>query len=264
MSRITLTSELQDDYQRHFTACVIREERATEVETLVDAMWDNRNRYKKVGEPLNIPWFIVAVLHQADTGGDFTVHLHNGDPLTARTRHLPDGRPTQGEPPFAWEDSATDALRLRRVHLWPDWSIAGILFLLEGHGGWNYRRHRPEMPSPYLWNASTYYTRDRYVADGTWSETSVAQRVGVAVLLRRLAERGLAKFASTGRALEWPLLRYDETTVSPWVEALQRFLNTLPGIYVKIDSRAGPQTSAAFRQLTGIYLPGDPRNSMPD
>lgn len=264
MSRITLTPELQDDYQHRFTACVIREERAAEVDALVDAVWADRNRYKKVGEPLNIPWFVVAALHQMDTGGDFTVHLHNGDPLTERTQHLPDGRPVTGEPPFRWEDSASDALQLRHFELWTDWSIAGTLFLLEGHGGWGYRLHHPEVPSPYLWNASTHYTQGKYVTDDTWSETGVAQCCGVAVLLRRLAERGMIKFASTGEPWAGPLLRYDETAISPWTEALQRFLNTLPGIYVKVDGRAGPRTSAAFRQCTGVYLPGDPRDSMPD
>lgn len=264
MGRIILTPELQDDYQRRFATCLIREERAAEVDALVDAVWAERNRYKKVGEPLNIPWFVVAALHQADAGGDFTVHLHNGDPLTERTQHLPAGRPTEGEPPFRWEDSARDALQLRHIDAWSDWSIAGTLFLLEGHNGWGYRLHHPEVPSPYLWNASTHYAQGKYVADDTWSETGVAQRCGSAVLLRRLAERGLIKFACAGPVLDKPLLRYDETTFSPWAEALQRFLNTLPGIYVKVDGRAGPRTSAAFRQLVGVYLPGDPRLASPD
>src|SRR5437870_4838633 len=33
-----------------------------------------------------------------------------GDPLTPRTTHEPKGRPSAGNPPFAWEDSAADAL----------------------------------------------------------------------------------------------------------------------------------------------------------
>jgi len=264
MSRITLTPELQDDYQRRFATCVIHEDRAAEVDALVDAVWAERNRYQKAGEPFSIPWFVVAALHQADVGGDFTVHLHNGDPLTDRTRHLPDGRPIEGEPPFSWEESASDALRLYHIDLWPDWSIAGTLFLLEGHGGWGYRLHHPDVPSPYLWNASTHYTQGKYVTDDTWSEAGVAQRCGVAVLLRRLAERSLIEFANTGAALTWPLLHYDETQISPWAAALQRFLNTLPGIYVKVDGRAGRCTSAAFRQFAGVYLPGDPRDSIPD
>ncbi len=260
MSRIVLTEELQTEYWRLFAACDIRAERTTEVDELVDALSADRDRYRTAGEPLNVPWFVVAALHYADTGRDFTVHLHNGDPLTDRTRHLPDGRPLAGEPPFGWEDSAADALCLRHFDQWRDWSIAGTLFQLESHGGWNYRLNHPEVLSPYLWNYSTYYSQGKYITDDTWNETAVAQRCGVAVLLRRLAERGLIEFAYTGESAVWPLLRYARMETSPWVEALQRFLNTLPGIYVRVDGVAGPRTSEAFHKLAGRYLLGDPRD----
>lgn len=261
MSRIALTPELQHEYQRLFAACVIRPERAAEVEQRVDAIMADRDRYRTVGRRSNVPWFVVAVLHEAETGRDFTVHLHNGDSLTERTRHLPDGRPVEGEPPFGWEDSATDALCLYHFDQWTDWSIAGALFKLEGHGGWNYRLHHPEVPSPYLWNYSTYYGQGKYVADDVWNATAIAQRGGVAVLLRRLAERDLIEFTTDSEST--PTLRYTEAETSPWVETLQRFLNTLPGTYLKVDGRAGPRTSSAFHKLTGRYLLGDPRDFEP-
>lgn len=262
MSRIALTPELQHEYQRLFAACTIRPERAAEVEQQVDAIMADRDRYQRVGRRLGVPWFVVAVLHEADAGRDFTVHLHNGDPLTERTLHLPDGRPVEGEPPFTWEDSAADALCLHHFDQWSDWSIAGVLFKLEGRGGWGYRLHHPEVLSPYLWNDSTYYSQGKYVTDDTWNETAVAQRCGAAVLLRRLAERDLIEFAAYGQSLPGPL-RYAETETSPWVEALQQFLNTLPGIYLKVDGQPGPRTSSALRKLTGRYLLGDPRDSEP-
>ena len=261
MSRIVLTDELRHDYQQLFMTCVIYPERAAEVDEIANALITERERYQSVGERLNIPWFVVAVLHEADTGRDFNVHLHNGDPLTERTQHLPDGRPVEGEPPFRWEDSAVDALRLYHFDFCQDWCIASILFLLEGRGGWGYRLHHPEVPSPYLWNYSTHYTQGKYVTDDTWSETGIAQRCGAAVLLRRLAERGLIAFNRSEELLDEPLLRYDESAASLWIEALQRFMNTLPGIYVKVDGQAGPRASDAFHRLTGIYLPGDPRSS---
>ena len=258
MSRVALTPELRDDYQHLFATCTIRAEWTAEVEKWVDAIMADRDRYWIVGQRLNLPWFVVAGLHYADTDCDFTVHLHNGDPLTDRTCHLPDGRPVDGEPPFSWEDSAIDALRLYYFDQWSDWSIAGTLFKLEGHGGWSYRLHHPEVLSPYLWSYSNHYHQGKYVTDDTWNETAIAQRCGVAVLLRRLAERDLIAFAGAGEPLHGPLLRYAETETSPWVEVFQRFLNTLPGIYVKVDGLAGPRTAAAFHKLTGRYLLGDP------
>ncbi|MBL8258887.1 MAG: hypothetical protein JNM60_03620 [Candidatus Competibacteraceae bacterium] len=261
MSRIVLTEELEAEYGRLFADCTARPERDAEVDALADALLADRGRYHAVGARLGIPWFVTAVLHYADTGRDFEVHLHNGDPLTDRTQHLPDGRPPEGEPPFAWEDSAADALRLRHIDQWDDWSIAGVLFLLEARGGWSYRLHHPEVLSPYLWNYSTHYRQGKYIADDTWNETAVAQRCGAAVLLRRLAERGVIDFA--GERPPRPLVRYDRGEPAPAVEALQRFLNTLPGIFVKVDGVAGPRTSEAFHKLCGRYLLGDPRDSEP-
>lgn len=261
MTRIVLTEELQTEYKRLFSTCDIRLERSAEVDALVDAVLDDRGHYHSVSGRLKIPWFIVAALHYADTERNFNVHLHNGDPLTDRTRHLPDGRPPEGEPPFTWEESATDALRFRHFTQWDDWSIPGTLFLLESHDSWNYRLHHPETLSPYLWNYSTHYQQGKYVADDTWSETAVASRCGVAVLLRRLAERGVLDFASSGGHASRPPLRYSKQEPSPAVEALQRFLNTLPGIFLKVDGLAGAKTSEAFHKLTGRYLLDDPRDN---
>ena len=42
-------------------------------------------------------------------------------------------------------------------------------------------------------------------------------------------------------------------------ETLQRFLNTHPGIFVKVDGVPGTLTSDAFKKVTGNFLSGDPR-----
>jgi hypothetical protein len=43
------------------------------------------------------------------------------------------------------------------------------------------------------------------------------------------------------------------------VEDLQRWLNTFPGVFVKVDGVPGDRTSEAYKKVTGSYLPGDPR-----
>lgn len=258
MSRIVLTEELRAEYGRLFAACDIHPEHAAEVDALADGLLADWGRYHAVSGRLKIPWFAVAVLHYAATGRDFDLHPHNGDPLSDRTQHVPNERPLDGEPPFSWEDSAADALRLWRIDQWADWSIAGTLFALEGRGGWGYRLNHPEVLSPYLWNYSTHYTQGKYVTDDSWSDTAVARQCGVAVLLRRLAERGSLDFG--GERAARPLVRYSRADASPAAEALQRFLNTLPGIFVKVDGLAGPRTSEAFHKLCGRYLLDDPRD----
>ncbi len=89
---------------------------------------------------------------------NFTRHLHNGDPLTARTRQVPAGRPRTGNPPFTWEASATDALTLDGFNSWTDWTVAGALFKLERFNGSGYRLYHPQVKSPYLWSFSNHYT----------------------------------------------------------------------------------------------------------
>jgi len=59
-----------------------------------------------------LTWRALA-LHRAsftawNVYSSFKLHLHNGDPLTARTVNVPKGRPKTGQPPFAWGISAKD------------------------------------------------------------------------------------------------------------------------------------------------------------
>ena len=60
-----------------------------------------------------MPWYVVGLIHTMESSGNFAAHLHNGDPLSARTTHVPAGRPKAGAPPFTWEESATDALTMQ-------------------------------------------------------------------------------------------------------------------------------------------------------
>src|SRR5436309_1074388 len=76
-----------------------------------------------------------------------------------------------------------------------------------------YRRYHPEVRSPYLWSGSTHYTSGKYVEDGRWSDTAVSRQLGAAVLLRRMAELGLARFADAP-ATDVPRVRYAPRVVS--------------------------------------------------
>jgi hypothetical protein len=50
----------------------------------------------------------------------------------------------------------------------------------------------------------------------------------------------------------------DPATLNRAVE-LQQWLNTFPGIFVKPDGVPGSFTSDAYKKVTGVFLPGDPR-----
>jgi len=256
---IPLTASLRDEYESLFATCDIRDGVAAAVERLVDRIAASEARYAAVTEALGQPpWPVIAVLHAMECGLDFSAHLHNGDPLSARTTHVPKGRPPDGEPPFTWEASASDALRFEGWTRWTDDSVAGTLYRIERYNGFGYRLHHPDVLSPYLWAGSVHYTRGKYVADGTWSPTAVSRQIGAAVLLRRMAERGLARFDGAAPD-DVPRVGYAPRSVSEPAMALQRWLNTHPGIYLKVDGKAGRLTSDAFHAVTGHYLDGDPR-----
>ena len=109
--RIVLSAALRAEYVHLFATCVVRREREAEVERIVERIAANRTRYEAIAHETGVPWGVVAVVHQMEAGLRFDRHLHNGDPLTARTVRVPSGRPREGAPPFTWEESATDALR---------------------------------------------------------------------------------------------------------------------------------------------------------
>lgn len=267
MVRITLTAALRAEYQRLFDTCLIAPAHFRSVEALVTRIEAQRARYEAVGGALDVPWHIVGVIHAMEGSLDFRTHLHNGDPLTARTRQVPAGRPP-GEPPFTWEESASDALQLERLDAWRDWSLPGTLYKLEAYNGFGYRLRYPHVLTPYLWSFSNHYTSGKFVADGRFSATAVSKQCGAAVLLRRMAERRLIDAAEAMPAAETPtrtraapLLRYAPNVVNPYGAKLQAFLNTLPNIYLKEDGKLGERSSTALHEVTGRYLEGDPRDA---
>jgi lysozyme family protein len=274
MPGVTLTQTLKDEYQRLFDTCIISPGRASTVDKLVSTIEQNRNRYAAVGDPLGIPWFFIGVVHNMESSQNFNKHLHNGDPLTARTRQVPAGRPKTGNPPFTWEESATDSLLLKKLNTWTDWTIPGTLYKLEEYNGWGYRRFHANVLSPYLWSFTNQYKSGKYVQDGKWSATAVSQQCGAAALLRRMAEKGTIQFNIEGHPLPAsvpveasvdplasfePLVTYSTKQKTPQAELLQKALNLLPGIFIKVDGFAGKDTSDALRKVTGHFLKGDPR-----
>lgn len=136
----------------------------------------------------SVPWFIIAVIHQLEASGNFNTHLHNGNPLSAKTTDVPKNRPL-GDPPFTWEESAQDALTFDGLNNWTDWSIAGICYKLEGFNGFGHRLFHPDVKSPYLWSFSNHYTKGKYHSDGIFDRILVSQQCGAMVLLKMMEEK---------------------------------------------------------------------------
>lgn len=154
------------------------------------------SRYAAVSAHTGVPWMLVGLVHQLEADGWWTRHLHNGDPLTARTRQVPKGRPVA--PPengrsYTWLESAVDAMRCDRLDK-VSWSsevgsepwICQVLHALARYNGLGYEKRG--VPNPYLFSGTTIYRRGKYVADGVWSASAVSQQTGAAPVLQRLLQ----------------------------------------------------------------------------
>jgi lysozyme family protein len=192
---VPLTDTLRAEYQNLFDTCQINADKQTEVAGLAASIIQHRSRYEAVGTPLAIPWFFIGVIHNMESSQRFDRHLHNGDPLTARTVHVPAGRPASGDPPFTWEVSATDALKLEALDKVTDWQLPTLLYQIEKYNGFGYRTRHPDVLSPYLWSGSQHYTKGKFIADGTFDPDAVSKQSGAAVILQRMVSQGAISLA---------------------------------------------------------------------
>lgn len=257
MAKVNYTKALQSEYTEMFKSIEIRSDKLDIVENHVDQINLNKQRYESVGNQIGVPWYFIGLIHTMESNRNFTTHLHNGDPLSSRTTHVPSGRPKSGNPPFTWEESALDALKLKRLNKETDWSLPKFLYQLENYNGWGYRLYHQHVKSPYLWSYSNHYTSGKYTADGVFSNTAVSRQCGSAVILRRLEHRGIIE------GLEINVLNKSffshSNKVEDRVDELQRFLNTFPGVSLLVDGKPGNKTSEACQKIFGEYLDGDQR-----
>jgi lysozyme family protein len=195
-----LTDDLRQQYQTLFDSCVVVAAHVDDVNQVIARIMQNQARYQAVAGPLQIPWYFVAVIHNMESSLNFNCHLLNGDPLTARTVHVPAGHPRTGHPPFTWEQCAMDAMRYMGMANLSDWSLPTLLYRLEGYNGYGYQLRRPPINSPYLWSFSNHYTRGKFVADGKFDPNAVSQQCGAAVILFQMAQDGIVTFAAAAAA----------------------------------------------------------------
>jgi lysozyme family protein len=181
-------ADLKAEYEAEWAACeVVAEKREVVSGFYLTRLREHRDKYQQVADRFQqMPWYFVGIIHAMETGFRFDLHLHNGDPLSARTVRVPRGRPASGDPPFSWKFSATDAMEYEGFDRIADWSVPHILYLFEKYNGFGYR-HKG-LRTPYLWSFSNLYDKGKYVADGVFDPDAVSKQCGAAVLLKQLLE----------------------------------------------------------------------------
>lgn len=164
-----------------------------------------QNRYQKVQAMTGVSWVFVSCTHYRESNLNFNTQLGQGDPLHSRSVHVPAGRG-----PFdTFEDGAYDAL----VNCAPyaarikDWSLPGMLTVLEMYNGLGYARKG--VPSPYVWSGMDVYHSGKYVRDGIYDPSAVDKQLGVAGLIKALGP------VSTSLATNVPPVIIKPPTASP-------------------------------------------------
>lgn len=146
----------------------------------------NKKRYEPVADKIGCPWWFIAALHYRESSLSFKGALHNGD------RILGTGRKTYRVPknrgPFkTWEESAIDALELKKYHLQDDWSVYDCLRKAERFNGLGYRHKGSGEYSPYVWAGTNMHDETgKYVSDGRYKNSAVERQLGVASLWKGL------------------------------------------------------------------------------
>jgi lysozyme family protein len=157
----------------------VKKEKLHYVQAIASRIEDNKTRYDSVSVKTNVPWDVIGGLHYRESDLDFKAHLHNGDPLYAKTRHVPRNRPP-GNPPFAWTYSAVDALRFDRLDKESWKTLNERLNNIEAFNGTGYYRYG--VPSPYLYSMTSIYKSGKFISDGHYSPTAIDQEAGVAAI----------------------------------------------------------------------------------
>lgn len=140
---------------------------------------DAKSRYQAVAAKTGIPWAAIAVIHERECSQDWTGSLAQGDPWDRVSVHVPAGRG-----PFkSWEEAAIDALENCTPYAArnKDWSIGGILTVLEQYNGLGYASRG--VPSPYVWSGTDQYRSGKYIRDGVYDPHAIDSQLGCAGLL---------------------------------------------------------------------------------
>lgn len=204
-SLFSWTTALRDEYRSFFNSAVVNVQAVSKVQQSYQRLMANKARYEAVANALKmpgVPWYLIGVIHMRESTYNFTRHLHNGDPLTARTRKVPAGRPVANPAagvgkPYTWEESAIDAIRYM-VSVSPPWtrgtndsSVESLLHKIEAFNGGAYRTRN--LPSPYLWADSNLQRPGKFVADGKFDPQVTDTQLGAGVLLKYFLEQEAKK-----------------------------------------------------------------------
>jgi lysozyme family protein len=165
------------------------------IDKVITMYLENKDRYTAIEKMRTggVPSAIIFTLHGRESTWSFKKHLHEGSPLTGRTKWVPKGRPKA--PPgngsvYTFEESAEDVLYKLKDLESKDWTKCDdALFNIESYNGLGYLKFHKDVNSPYIWSGTNHYYRGKYVADGKYSRTAKDKQLGTCAILKRMLDR---------------------------------------------------------------------------
>ena len=173
------------NYRNLWNSCQVLPGAQEQADAIANLINQNKRRYQAITDATKVPWIFVGIVHHLEADLSFGSHLCNGDPLVSRTIHVPRGRPVAGSPPFTWEESAIDTMKLLGLDKVLSWNLPEqMLYRVEGYNGFGYCRYG--INSPYLWAGTNHYSSGKFTDDGIFSPNAVSKQIGAVPVLRSL------------------------------------------------------------------------------
>ena len=180
---------------KRFVRATVPSQHIPKVDKVIRRIILAKTRYQAVDAKTNTPWYVIAALHNMESGGSFKHHLHEGSPLGGRTRWVPKGRPRSGKPPFTWEYSAQDALLYDKMGEVRWAYLFDTLWAIEKYNGTGYWKYHRSTPTQYIYSKTSEEKAGKYVSDGKWSSTARSKQVGVGAIFKRMEQKGILSFS---------------------------------------------------------------------
>ena len=182
---MTTIPQLIAENASRWAKCEITPARLKEVNAVAArlATQSAKATYQQISAQTNVPWWVIAVIHEREANQNFACSIAQGDPWNTVSVHIPKGR----GPFSSFFAAAVDALVncAPKAAQWKDWSAGGTLTVLEEYNGLGYENYHAEA-SPYLWGATNQEQRGKYIGDGEYSATTWDTQLGCAAMLKAM------------------------------------------------------------------------------
>ncbi len=184
-------AQLKDEYARLWSTMVVRADKVSVLDRIAAKLIAGKPRYATVANKTGVPWVAIALIHQMESGQDWSANIAQGDPWNQVSTHVPRGR----GPFTSWEAAAIDALSIDKLDQVKDWGIERLCYELELYNGFGSRARG--IHTPYLWSYSNHYTRGKYIADHVWDADAVSGQAGaMPILIRMMGQDSSISFGS--------------------------------------------------------------------